>query len=429
MAGVVLAKELSRDPSFTIELIENQSQLGGLMRSVQVNGATYDIGAFNFDENHQMFKTFPFLWPHFIRVPIRAACIRLPGSLDGYPATFKGYSSDFGLFALCHCFWDLLLAKAKYRKRENLSDWLKYYLGESFVEQSGLRNYIERFYRLRCDEVDIEFASQRLLSIQRQCGFRNFGSTIPRRLLQTINSLFFSRSPYTQLIRPHVGFSWVYGRIANALQEAGVSLILGKEMERIVRHSSKFQIILTDCTRSYDRIISTLPVPIVSQLTRIGDNSKCDYMSLVSLFFRFTGDIMGTWNYLYNFTQHSQWKRVTLYSRLYGMHNGEHYLSVEGTSRGDPQGLVAWHRSDFEKHISTLGILRGQLQYEGGTVSAHAYPVYRRGNSQNVRAAKAALRQWGIEYVGRQGSFDYLTSAQVARNAASLGHDLRDKAE
>ncbi|MEO6047721.1 MAG: NAD(P)-binding protein [Candidatus Kapaibacterium sp.] len=59
VAGVVTARELSNDPDLEIELLEKEDSLGGLQRSVEINGAWYDIGAFVFDREHQLLRTFP----------------------------------------------------------------------------------------------------------------------------------------------------------------------------------------------------------------------------------------------------------------------------------------------------------------------------------------------------------------------------------
>ena len=46
IAGMSLASELASDNRFTVELIEQTAKLGGLPRSVEVDGLAYDIGFF-----------------------------------------------------------------------------------------------------------------------------------------------------------------------------------------------------------------------------------------------------------------------------------------------------------------------------------------------------------------------------------------------
>ena len=70
--------------------------------------------------------------------------------------------------------------------------------------------------------------------------------------------------------------------------------------------------------------------------------------------------------------------------------------------------------------MAGLGVFVGKLQFKGHTITEHAYPMYAYGNNERIGALKATLGRQGIEYVGRQGGFQYLNSAVVARQALAL---------
>ena len=59
------AAELAKKPRIDVVLYERSSALGGLQHSVSIDGASYDIGAFIFTTDHDLFRAFPGLIERF----------------------------------------------------------------------------------------------------------------------------------------------------------------------------------------------------------------------------------------------------------------------------------------------------------------------------------------------------------------------------
>ena len=95
VAGVTVARTLS-ERGVEVALFESSPRLGGLHRSVAIEGVHYDIGAFFFDDEHDFFVTFSELRPRFVAVPLRQAALTPEGRLGSYPPSVLEYAREHG---------------------------------------------------------------------------------------------------------------------------------------------------------------------------------------------------------------------------------------------------------------------------------------------------------------------------------------------
>jgi hypothetical protein len=131
----------------------------------------------------------------------------------------------------------------------------------------------------------------------------------------------------------------------------------------------------------------------------------------MTLFFSFAGDRGFTYSILYNFAHAGSWKRLTVYSDLYGRADGREYFAVE-VNADLVSGSVETAEQDFRRHVCENGLFAGDLRLEGHHIVSNAYPVYAEGADEQAAKIIAALRARGIESFGRQGGFDYQPTAR-----------------
>jgi len=136
-------------------------------------------------------------------------------------------------------------------------------------------------------------------------------------------------------------------------------------------------------------------------------------VTLISLFFSFSGDRGFKDPILYNFSHTGAWKRLTVYSDFYGRSDGREYFGVE-VNADHVLGSVETAEHDFRQHTSANGLFTGDLRLEGSHIVSNAYPVYSDKADERAANAIAALRTLGIESFGRQGGFDYQPTARVS---------------
>src|SRR5262249_32900045 len=157
------------------------------------------------------------------------------------------------------------------------------------------------------------------------------------------------------------------------------------------------------------RIIGTIPLRSLLSLCGLDDAPQLKSVELVSLFFSFKGSRGFPHNILYNFTAAGRWKRLTMFSDYYGLSNLKEYFCVEINRRKSER--VDQLATDFLETSRRFGLFEGDCRLEGYEVTKNAYPVYTAGSSETAQSAIAKLRQFGIQAFGRQGGFDYLSTA------------------
>jgi protoporphyrinogen oxidase len=161
-AGVTAARHLAKSSLARVDLIEIAPELGGLHKSVVIEGKAYDVGAFAFGETHELLKTFAELAGQFVPVCAKYRRITPAGSVDIYPASIEGYVKDYGLINAAQAFIGLYWSKLRYRKRDSVMAYASFYVGRRLYESTGLKHYIERLYALPDSDIGLEFALQRL---------------------------------------------------------------------------------------------------------------------------------------------------------------------------------------------------------------------------------------------------------------------------
>jgi protoporphyrinogen oxidase len=414
VAGVVVANELARSGA-NVDLIERAPKLGGLHRSVTADGMAFDIGAFVFSEAHELIRTFPFLREHFPRVTAEMVSLTPTGRMDRYPMSLGGYYADFGVRGLGGTAIDVLTSKIRHRRRDSVPAFAQFYMGRKIYERSGLKNYIERLYGVTDDEVGIEFAKQRLAAIQ-DFTLLNIARRCVRMGWDRV-----ARKPQPlswTLVRPMQGFEYVYSMIQGHLEEQGVGLNLGCNVRSIRRTPYGFDVDLGGEVRAYDRVISTIPIPLAQRLAGIQCGMKCECMNLYSIFY--SGRLAHPAAIQFNFTSTARWKRITAFSKYYGPHQDRDYWTVEVTSRDVSPAALQSMRAEFEQHARANGLIEGELQHHGEVVTERAYPIFQHGDAARLQIEREKLTAAGIDYVGRQGAFEYLASHDTATKARAL---------
>lgn len=420
VTGVTLAKELSKSSKFEIDLIEKSSSLGGFHRNFEVGGLKYDIGAFTFNQGHNLFKSFPGIIDLYQPTKNNFGSIVGKNSLDSYPCTLKGYIKHNGLKSFILTCLEVPFSKLIYWRRNNIPSFVQYYIGKNAYHKTGLKNYIERLYQVSDQDIDIQFATKRLSCIKNTGSLRKI---LKKRLKGKKDFLAPSvlKSVY---VRPKEGFSKIYDTLHQRLINNGVCIKLNSQIKSIRKITSEakaqFEVELLEETKVYDEVVSTIPIPVVSELIGQPLKRKFDSISLLTLFYRFNGDTKHNHNVLHNFTLEGAWKKITTFSQYYGKHEGDDYFSVEITMDPDIEPDIAKQQQQFEAHVTSLGLYQGEFKLQSSLVTKNAYPVYLRENVDEVLRVKHELKAWGLYLAGRQGEFDYLNSSDASANAVKI---------
>lgn len=426
VAGVVLANELARSTdAFRIDLIEREDRLGGLHHSPCFDGMHFDIGTFVLHSTHNLLQSMPEVMEVLSEVDYSPVAITPKNTIDRYPVSPKGFVRDHGLLVALKVLCEIPICKLRYWRKPDLVSYIKYYIGGTLYEKSGLRAYIERLYQSKDSEIDIEFALKRLDYLVYYGSVR----VVTRRFFANL----FSRETFKWLARPAGGFLVMYQKAEGVLGGRGVTVLKGYSIKSIEKAGSDFVLRSENEERRYKRVFSSIPVGITARLTGIPINSVPRFTKLLSLFYTLDGE----WNFpqevLFNYSLDGEWKRVTIFDRYYGRQNGKSYFTVECTFNDeeipDPEAFVAAKRNDFETHIAKLGLFEGKLTSVGSQVTPFAYPLYTREQLDISEDVSQKVEEFGIELVGRQGKFDYSTSNLIAAKSAESARAIVSQQE
>lgn len=419
LAGCVLARRIGAMRHIEVDLLERRSRLGGSHASTAIDGALFDSSATLFGLHHPLFAMFPGLAERFVEVEHHPRILSPSGAIDDSPPTPESYIVRHGARATARAALDLLAAKARHRPRASVPEFVRYYLGETLYRQSGLREYLERLFVVPERELDLAFASDRLIALAESASVgRNLVAMLRRAVGHGGDP-----EPWRCYVRPREGFDVVYRHIAEDLRLEGVTVRLGATVEAIERVGGGFDVTAGGRTRRYDRIISTLPTQTTATAMGIAAQagaSPIEHASLVTLFYRLRGGIAEPGQFFYNFTRHGRWRRIVVLSRYYGRVDGEHYFIVEGVRQSvDRESLeeVAW---DFERQLPTLRFLDGVARRVGGVVLENHWPLARIGQYERIAALERSIRSRGVDLAGPQGTLRYRSSQEMVDSTQRL---------
>ena len=403
ISGLVSASILLDQGSRSVLVVDEYGHVGGNHIDRACGRYTFDIGSFIFQDDSPLLRHFPELLPVYIPINPTFGRLNPQGAVTRYPISVADDLLAAGPFGLAQILASVAIARLFHRRQDDARSFARYWIGERLLRRSGLENYMERFYGVRADQIDVSFARKRMLWIKEHASV----STHVRRLLHPPG-----RPTNTQLARPREGFAHLYGAARRRLEERGATFLLGAELQRIERDAD-FQLHAGGRRFTARRLVSTIPIPRIQDLCGIAPDPELRTTTMISLFFSFSGARGFSQSVLFNFSHGGEWKRLTMYSDFYGLVDGREYFAAEVNGSEANQSVAAAEES-FRRHVAQNGLFAGDLKLEGSHTLETAYPIYTGGAAERASKAVSELAAFGAESFGRQGGFDYQPTARVS---------------
>jgi protoporphyrinogen oxidase len=410
IAGIAAAHHLAVDHGCSVRLLEGAGRLGGLLRSVEHDGLHFDIGSFLFPHDHELLRAFPRAAARFVRVRPAQMVYTPGGGTDRYPVSLGGYVRNRGALELARSLADLLYSRLAYRDRATVPRYARYYMGGRIYRNSGLKHYVERLYGIADDQVALQLAERTIARI------RDYTLTglLRGRLTAALARARGRPAPHV-VARPDGGFDPVFASMGDALRERGVRVELGARVQSVAREGDGFVVTAEGHELGCDAVVSTIPLPVMLRLAGMEPEMRFDALPLLSLFYR--GRVRPGAPLLYNFSETGQWKRITVFSGYYGRRGGDDWLTVEVSARDTSPAAMERARDEFERHAAALEMFAGTPELLGQQLTRNAYPVFRLGDPERVARERRRLEEVGVRLLGRQGSFEYLSSNAAMQRA------------
>ncbi len=315
--------------------------------------------------------------------------------------------------------------------------WVESRFGRRLFE-IFFKSYSEKLWGIPCDELDSDFASQRIKKL-------SLGEVL-------LSMLSLSRQRHKTLVDqfayPLEGTGIVYDRMAARIRELGGSIHLSSPVEKLLMDGKKVTGLVTaDGTAHYHRqVISTMP--LTQLVERLPDNPPHVDTACRSLLFRNTiivylrveeSDLFpDNWVYIHapdlrcgRITNFRNWVPELYGNQTHSILAMEYWCNSDDAEWTGPDSAMA----DLARAEIQQSRLANRITVLDTKVIRipKCYPVYRSGYQEHVGTIAEHLQQFeGIQVIGRYGSFKYnnqdhsiLMGLLAAENIAKgANHDL-----
>ena len=258
-AGMTAALRLSQG-GVQVDVYEAGERVGGLARSLDLWGQRVDLGP------HRFFSTdvrVNRLWLAMVgrdyRMVERLTRIYYRGRFFHYPLKPLNALGQMGLASAVRCLAsygkEQFFSRAADAGDNSFETWVVKRFGRRLFEMF-FKPYSEKLWGISCQELDADFAAQRIKKFSLGEGIKN--ALVP--WAAAVHPTLVDRFAY-----PLSGTGSVYEKMASQVRDLGGCLHLGTPVARVLHEDSSIHgIELPDGrSESYDHVISTMPLTLL----------------------------------------------------------------------------------------------------------------------------------------------------------------------
>lgn len=414
-AGLTAALQITR-AGHAVKVFEASSHVGGLARSFELWGQIVDVGPHRFYSQDSRVNKF---WLEIIgrdyAMVNRLTRIYYKGRFFSYPLKPLNALANLGPTEALRCMLSYIREKNRSRKVsvENASfeEWVVSRFGRRLFE-IFFKSYSEKLWGIPCQELDADFAAQRIRKLSLSGAVRN--------------AIFPYREKHRTLVDrfayPLNGTGEVYSRISRLIQTNGGEVFTSTPIQKLFRSDDKIIGLMTADGRVHDcaAVVSTMPLThLVRGMQDVPDEvqlaaQQLQFRNTTLVYLRVAVDYVFPDQWLYIHSPELGFGRVTNFSNWVPSirrDSKDTILCLEYWSQED--GF--WKMSETDliqlaiREISSTGLVEADRVTAGHVVRVpRCYPIYRRGYKSLVRVIADWLRSFSnLHVIGRYGAFKY----------------------
>ncbi len=282
--GLSAAWELSNTEK-NVVIIEANSALGGLCKTVSYKGFNFDLGGHRFiSKNDGLLNRIKALMGDELLVSERISAIRLNGREFQYPLSAGDILRQTDLRFLSRCLVDYVFQRIykrlKYSPDTSFEDWVINRFGYTLYN-TFFKDYTQKLWGISSCKLSSDWAAERISLLNlwdvtlRLCGHEN---NTPR----TYARKFFY---------PKQGIGQIFDHIAEKLKGDNVSIMLNARFKRFLLDGGNvsgvvYEIDGRDEVINCDWVISTIPVTDLLSASGIGEEHQDVRTAVKSLKYR-----------------------------------------------------------------------------------------------------------------------------------------------
>lgn len=437
-AGLATGHEVTANGG-RVTVLERNSFVGGLCRTVQAEGYRFDLGGHRwFTKNEALNDWFKRLMDGELVMVDRISRIYYDGKYFFYPIRFGDLFRQTGPLTILHAgfafLWAVFRQATFPSPIENMQQAYCAQFGKKLYEMF-FRQYTEKVWGRPCEELSADWVSQRSKGL-------SIWSVIREALVGNKEQL---TSLIDEFMYPRYGYVRVPERMAEDIREWGGEVLLDTTVTRIVYHGPNAIEVFyrkndkVNSIRCTD-VVSTIPLGILARILEPACDEQVEAAAR-GLEFR---DLI-TVNLMLKRRQVSRdtWLYIQDSDVLFGrMHEPKNW-SKDMVPDDDHTSLVLecfcthgdaiWNLSDNEIRERCVRDLVDKLKFidaadvEGATIvrTRETYPVYDMEYAGKIGVIQEFLRPLqGIHIVGRGGTFRYNNSDHSIEMGLLLGQRL-----
>ncbi len=417
-AGLGAALELVENGVTDLVVVDRNSIVGGLSRTQSYDGSRFDIGPHRFYSRNGLINQ---LWKKtlggdFISVK-RKTRILYGNNMFNYPLSPMDTFLKLGFGGVSSAIFSYLKSVLESNMRiVSFEDWVISKFGEK-VYQTFFKGYTEKVWGIPCNQIDYEFAEQRIKGLDIIELFKN-----------SIHKYSDAKTLVERFSYPLLGAGQMYEAWAAKVVDSGGTILLNAEATAINNKNGYIESIDIQTENGVKRIIesehffSSIPVthffskliPPVSESVRQAANllSYRDHIT-VHLAIDRRGLFKDQWIYV-------QEPGVKM-ARVANYNNFSQSMASNGNKTSVSVEFFAfendafWQLKDMEIVKLAIDELRATGLIEAGCVEqgwvvreTEAYPMYCLGYTEPYRQVIEEIEQFhNVVTIGRAGLFRY----------------------
>ncbi len=448
-AGLSAALEAQEGGIKTLVIEKDPQYVGGISRTVEVDGYRFDIGGHRFfSKNPEITQWWKKRLPdEFIRVK-RMSRIFYSGKYFEYPIKPVNALLGLGFWTSLGCGLSYLKARFFPRKPEaSFSDWVSNRFGRKLFS-IFFKTYTEKVWGMPCEEISSDWAAQRIKGLSLLKAVTNAFRTAKPKEGQAIIKTLIDSFEY-----PRLGPGQMWEQTAADFLKKGGALVMGQQVVEFRRNGQGLiaEVVVKDAEgvssvyRSNEVIVS-MPLretvsalrPALSEQARSAANSL-KYRDFLTVAIVVEGENPFPDNWIYIHDPSVKMGRIQNYLNWSADLIGRPGTTCLGLEYFCFEGDGLWSMADEDlialgkRELVALGLVDQGAIREGFVVRMEkAYPVYDPHYRSNVETIASELSGIpNLQPIGRNGMHKYnnqdhsmMTGLLSARNLVGRKSDV-----
>ncbi len=414
-AAYKLSGELKSGRISQLDVYEISAHIGGLSKSISMWDQTVDLGPHRFFSHDPKINS---LWLEVVEkdfdIVNRQTRIFYKNTFFDYPIQASNALKGLGFFQAVLCVFSYLWQLAfPYKKADTFESWVSNRFGKRLY-RIFFKTYSEKLWGIRCDQLDSDFASQRIKKLS---------------LFEAIKNALFQggKNKHATLVDqfayPLRGTGSVYEKMAEKIKANGGTINLNTGVEKVLTSGRTITGLELNNGKviEYDHIISSMPLSLL--VTRLPETpydikelaQSLKFRNTVLVYLSIDKTDLFTDQWLYIHSADLKTGRITNFRNwvpeLYGSQKSSILCLEYWCNFEDPE----WQLDDPSyialgtEEIVKTGLI-GSGKVLNGTVVRipRCYPVYFKGYKEKLKPIEEYLDTIkNLQVIGRYGAYKY----------------------